>query len=739
MTMDNEYKYNWSYKYSRIGMSYDDYFFKDGFMRYVYASTYLRKPGYSTENFSDDLVYRHLYLHEYGYVPNRRNGVLVPFAEYTGELQNLSYLQHVYAEINYLFGEHYTAAPIIRYIPLTELKSVLHSPCFLELEDDMLDNYEKFQGISKKVMKTLCKDLGRDVRYLFAFLRVPRTNVQRRLKFLENAVKQGEPVPSTTTGLSANGVSETLLVTLKTTVLKQIEDYLGISLSTVKAFAWTLIVSCAVSFLTTLGDIIVRGATAFAITSLVASIISLVIAIINAVAIHTLDVEKFWSGFLNKITPMLNEQFFTFFSSIKNYTGKSYEEPWDFKPRPLNRQLLAVQQQKSMWQPSQEKHQCTGELDIITIPGDGECLYTCLWQLLKDENKTNTSSVKSFKRQLLRKIKADHQAPQVFLDIVPSLGIDKDHVKFSKANWGDSTTIEAAAYYYQMCFCVHTHQGGEDITLGFMPKGVSQDIIGHLQLEKEHYNILKPKKQQSGIDIANVAINATVGMVATGMTIAGVSGWKGGVDFMKNFNIASTFKKNLAENVTSVREIVESISEVAFNCVISSKTQYIKDIQDLIVQLDNFLMMEPVSFQTDIQQFFDFRDAILRGNSLVTSCKTNMADARIVSASQLLQASLARSKMRLKQISDALRTHGVRQETMLVHIFGQHGAGKTHFIQRFLIPELCKQMGWDENYYTIAFGGQNAYWPIYNGAKIGLVDEFLAQKEEDPLIPHLNG
>lgn len=587
-----------------------------------------------------------------------------------------------------------------------------------------------------KTCKVLEETFGRDIKYLFDFARVPHVNARRKIKLLRQAVKQSASLPSTTTGMSIQHISSTLRDIIKTSLISEIEKYLGISIGVITAIAWTQVVSSLVSVLTTAADITSRGSSKYAIVSLVSSIISLIIAIAGIVVVHSTSLSSFVEQCLDDFPPILVDTLTSYLDNKNISSAKStpdnfvYNTPDLYHEQPEEVFSVDIEQVVSHI-PNYSPTVCEEDLIILQSKGDGNCLWHSVFNVLKMRGTSFCQDVIDFKKNIYKTLKSRREVSPAHRKLLLNPGDNE----FTKNNWGDTSDLEDLNRLYGITFCVHTKTKEKKYAF-LIGDPVADDKI-HLLYEDQHYDALIEKgKQQS--DLTNNIINFVVSTVGIGLTIAGVAGWKDGISFMKNFNTASTFRKNLTENLSNVRDMVEFVAESAFGCVLSSKTSYIRDVDQMIKVLDNYLLDEIVTFQSDYQQYYDFKAAIVKATTLCTNFRLPANESRLSAANALLLASIARAKNRLNKIAEAIKTNGNRQETLIINIVGEPGAGKSHAIQQYIIPKLCERMGWDLSYYTIEFGGQNAYWPIYNGAHIGLYDEFLALRDEEPLIHHIN-
>lgn len=654
-------------------------------------------------------------------------------SDYFGSYYIYNHIEQLYSAINFaVYGKY--KPYIIEYVldPESIPKAYNHVALQAALAKFDVSNINKIP--SSKTCKVIQETFGRDARYLFDFARVPKTNPRKKIKLLQYAVKQGTSIPSSVSGMSIQHVSSTIKDIIKTSLINEIEKYLGFPLGVITAVAWTQVISSLVSVLTTAADITSRGSSKYSIISLVSSIISLIISIAGVVSVHTISASQFIEQCLETFPEYLVDIITSYLNdppkSKSAPTSLRYEVP-DLNPLCSEDEFSVDNDQIIPVSPSYSPIECTHKLLKVESKGDGNCLWHSVYNILKLRDKTSCIDAVDLKKMIYRTLKTRQEVAPRHEKLLLNPGQDK----FKKSHWGDTSDLEDINRIHGISFCVHNESAKKKYA--FVIGDPASDEIIHLLYTTDHYDGLFEKGEEQS-DLTNNIINFVVSVVGIGLTVAGVAGWKDGISFMKNFNTASTFRKNLTENLSNVRDMVEFVAEAAFGCVLSTKTSYIQEVDQMIKILDNFLLDEIVVFQSDYQQYYDFKQAIVKATTLVTNFRMPLNESRLTAANALLLASIARAKNRLNKIAEAIKTNGNRQETLIINIVGEPGVGKSHAIQQYIIPKLCERMGWDLSYYTIEFGGQNAYWPIYNGAHVGLYDEFLALREEEPLLHHIN-
>jgi len=102
-----------------------------------------------------------------------------------------------------------------------------------------------------------------------------------------------------------------------------------------------------------------------------------------------------------------------------------------------------------------------------------------------------------------------------------------------------------------------------------------------------------------------------------------------------------------------------------------------------------------------------------------------------------LRSEIAGLKSKLGPIGEQLRTTASRQVPIGIHVFGAPAAGKSTYVKDTLIPEFAKQTGLSDETYTINFSENHWYQP-YSGQSIGMYDEFIAMRDEDPILTDIN-
>lgn len=247
-------------------------------------------------------------------------------------------------------------------------------------------------------------------------------------------------------------------------------------------------------------------------------------------------------------------------------------------------------------------------------------------------------------------------------------------------------------------------------------------------------------KPQMEAPSVNTVITGILGLVGIGITLSSMSGDANSIALGKNIVQGSALKKALRENTSDAKEFVEVFAEEVFGYQISPMSALLTVIRNSISELDTLRGKPLVHFTSDPAEFFKFRSVIKEAQDISTQGNKTASkkDGNISNAYLLLNQAIIAAKSTFAEIQKTLLSTTPRIETKLTHIVGKPGHGKTYFVNAYLLPEVATRMGWDKSVYQLSFGGQKEYWPPYQGQRMAMFDEFLALKEEDALIDHLN-
>lgn len=233
-------------------------------------------------------------------------------------------------------------------------------------------------------------------------------------------------------------------------------------------------------------------------------------------------------------------------------------------------------------------------------------------------------------------------------------------------------------------------------------------------------------------------IKLICGTVSVGIAIA--SQFSGSTRlFQRDFIASHKFSDAVLASTDSIKGMVATIAQECFNYNMYGYDRIVADIKKTLDELAEFHARPNIDFSSDNTLYYKYRDLIDHAENTcrdlhrpfgqlptnVTTMVTSLASAISVARSHI--AVVKRTTVDSED----------RQETVIVQIVGEHGAGKTHLTTQYIIPKLCKHFGWDSKVYAINFCNQE-YWQPYRGQPVALFDEFLATAEKDPILKSIN-
>ncbi|APG77918.1 hypothetical protein [Hubei picorna-like virus 53] len=246
------------------------------------------------------------------------------------------------------------------------------------------------------------------------------------------------------------------------------------------------------------------------------------------------------------------------------------------------------------------------------------------------------------------------------------------------------------------------------------------------------------ESNQAGISV-QTCIGLVIGIMSLGLTIGTLAGFKGPQAAGKRLVDCNAIRKAATESATSAKDLVYAISEECFGYNMSPFANLRTSLSTMVRELDEYNQYSQFMYAKDVTLYYRLRTAVIKAESLYTSVtkQNNTLENSVLNSLTLLNQSISVAKIKRDKIGEALASGGPRVETAMFHVVGRRGCGKTYALNNILIPEICRKFGWREGTYGINFSGQ-VYWPPYAGQPIGIYDEFLGTKEEDPIIPNLN-
>ncbi len=594
------------------------------------------------------------------------------------------------------------------------------------------ENFEAFQFFARN---------RKDMQQIKKFFspQMPRRNLKKTVKI----IKRNGSLPQSSTGVNVGFISDAMMKVVKTHIQEEMTRIIGPMKNLLSWAVWGQLIAQFLSIILQVVHMTKNGFSGFILTSVILGLASLSIHIFQLFTLGDLGTEGITDFFLNTISNMINNYFNDQdIDSVSTYiTAEDRVAEWreNVYGFPIGSTTLS-ELGETTGSPASLSSSSRARDTTSMASSDDSRKATDLSErsdLETQSMSTDTCSNISTPENITTKVFMPSIINEFAKDRTPQEIMDQGRYVY------DVSAGKTPRNYNNMFENNHIHSSYRPSeVLPLRPNPVN--INGSTNLE-EMVRRIKTSKividnkvmiEKKGLETDTV-INIVVGTVALGVSAFGTFGSKRCVDFMKNYNISTTFKNNLKSNVKEIRELVETVSAECFNVVLSSSARSLVNVEELIRKMDNYIMMPIVEYQKDLQQFYTFKQMILEANQLlVLGSKSDLKE--MVTARNLLTTTLLNAKTKYHRIMEALEANTTRQETLLVHIVGEPGHGKTHFVNNWLIPELNRRMQWPDNCYAINFGSQPEFFPIYNGSNVGIFDEFLAMKDKDPLVPHIN-
>lgn len=590
---------------------------------------------------------------------------------------------------------------------------------------------EKADCVPDETFTGLTKYFFRDIKYLMPITRIPRLNIT---KYIEKM--SGSSATSSSTGMASSSITELMGKYIKNTLTDQIEKLVGPIRQYLSWSQWTIIISQFTSIILQLVHMSKYGTTKLLISSIVLGIVALGLTISNLLLTQKLDKETLTQFAFDAVQEMLLRNLNTDQDDEglpdENHTGttdnvfKKVHSWLDRIPSDFDKGSIRTKSEYAYTIRTGTDSKGFTNHFVAKQRSPSQAFTDNLSEYIKDIPISEPSR--------LGNSRSASVASMIDLKSTKSVSITSSQDRKNKID--DLRNTLGPRYqdpFGQREKFELTNPFAEENFKEQDPlPGLSEAVAKTFKKEKGlHNQILKTSLSTGSI------INLVVGGLALSMTVAGIAGWTNAISLMKNYNISSTFKNNLNKNVTEIQDLVETTAEECFGLTLSRNVSYLNEVKDLILQLDRYIMMPIIDYQKNVTYYYEFKALIVKGTSLVTVGNHNTKPSANT-ANQMLANTLAQAKNKFASIMAGMTSNATRQETLLVHIVGEPGHGKTHFVNNYLIPQVAAQMGWSNSVYTINFAGQEKYWPIYNGSNIGIYDEFMAKKSACEIIPHIN-
>lgn len=362
------------------------------------------------------------------------------------------------------------------------------------------------------------------------------------------------------------------------------------------------------------------------------------------------------------------------------------------------------------------------EFKPLTTPGDGNCGYHALKQGLSI--RESIADIKTF---LLNQ--------PGFESFKTTLSVQEDANGFvNSEGWFNTDMIAPICRLFGITIIVKDQEGH---TVAY--KVAKPRKTMYLYHENAHFMLLQ-KPQKQGMPSIETLLSMGCGFIGLSLSIASMCGCEGVSKFNAEYIKSSRLRTALKSDISDAKELVEGIAEDVFGYQMNSHSKLKTKILDITNRMSHFLSQPNTYYAANPKEYFKYSNVMQEAEKLLTSCGTinSKMPNYLTSALSLLAADLARVKATFQELGKAILSGRTRQEPVPIMVVGRYGVGKTYFIRNFLIKELQKEFGWSDDVYSLNFSGQ-VYFKPYSGQEICFYDEFLAMKEEDPIIPHLNG
>lgn len=246
--------------------------------------------------------------------------------------------------------------------------------------------------------------------------------------------------------------------------------------------------------------------------------------------------------------------------------------------------------------------------------------------------------------------------------------------------------------------------------------------------------------KQFSMPSLEIMLSAIVGLVGAGIAGCSMFNLEWAKNFSKNMIHADKFRQSLKSSVKDTRSFVEEVAETCFQVQLSPMSQLFEQVTAINSEISVWLQKTDSFLVANPGEMAKFSGCLARAEKMYTSYRARSGELenRYTNALTLLFRNLTMAGDRLNHLRRLRSNTRTKQEPPAFMFVGRHGVGKTQFINSWLIPNIQKRMGWSENKYSIDFGGQPEFWPVYLGEEVAFYDEFFSLKDKDPVVPHLN-
>lgn len=208
---------------------------------------------------------------------------------------------------------------------------------------------------------------------------------------------------------------------------------------------------------------------------------------------------------------------------------------------------------------------------------------------------------------------------------------------------------------------------------------------------------------------------------------------------LKTITITNAARKALNETTTEISSLFDDITRMIFGSTTeAARDSSIALYKRVSEQVSTELTTTNQDYVAKPERFFTLLELHRTVCELVRTIPPR-EDHVLTTLRNHLQSALPAFTTHLNNVKSMMATTHRRQETVIIHLFGDPGEGKTFALANAIIPALARKLNIPTDaVYTVNLTRENPYWGTYYGQPFGVYDEFLACGEKDPIIPELN-
>ena len=208
---------------------------------------------------------------------------------------------------------------------------------------------------------------------------------------------------------------------------------------------------------------------------------------------------------------------------------------------------------------------------------------------------------------------------------------------------------------------------------------------------------------------------------------------------LARFASGRNVKKAVMETGNEVLDLTNEVMWELFGIALSPEAVASEQFTKSYDALVDFNQRSHVYYVNNVQEFYKASKMVRETRERLRTLSSKGKDVNLGLSNLIrsISVQLDKADEKINQIIKTIKNSSTRVQTQALMLYGAHGAGKSSFATRCLIPALAERLGEHERVYQVNFG-KNEFWPEYQGQAIGLYDEFLGAKDEDPMIAYMN-